>query len=114
MELTGRRERHPIALLRDPPPISSSYGAEELWHLTHGMQQLVLAKSARDAQRLLELDDELAIAHRQIESIYHQLYAHDLEFWRGRDVWVVPLPPGLRTRGGNTSRRGRGTGDDSE
>ncbi|KAF6158915.1 hypothetical protein GIB67_012332 [Kingdonia uniflora] len=37
MEWTGRRERLPIARLRDPPPMSSSYGVEELWHLTHGL-----------------------------------------------------------------------------
>ncbi|KAF6146229.1 hypothetical protein GIB67_011701 [Kingdonia uniflora] len=36
MEWTGQRERLPIARLRDPPPMSSSYSAEELWHLTHG------------------------------------------------------------------------------
>ncbi|KAF6158777.1 hypothetical protein GIB67_040291 [Kingdonia uniflora] len=36
MEWTGRRERLPITHLRDPPPMSSFYGAEELWHLTHG------------------------------------------------------------------------------
>ncbi|KAF6154831.1 hypothetical protein GIB67_033860 [Kingdonia uniflora] len=49
----------------------------------------------------------------------------DLQLRRGRDVRVVPLPLGggamtrqrgfgLRTRGGATSRRGRGTGDDYE
>ncbi|KAF6151924.1 hypothetical protein GIB67_010498 [Kingdonia uniflora] len=38
MEWTGRRERLPIACLRDLPPMSSSYGTEELWHLTHGMR----------------------------------------------------------------------------
>ncbi|KAF6141118.1 hypothetical protein GIB67_006563 [Kingdonia uniflora] len=38
MEWTGRRERPTIARLRDPPPMSSSYGVEELWNLTHGMQ----------------------------------------------------------------------------
>ncbi|KAF6157602.1 hypothetical protein GIB67_037175, partial [Kingdonia uniflora] len=61
MEWTGRRERLPIACLRDPPPMSSSYGVEELWHLTHGMQRLVLAESARDAQRIQEVEEELAI-----------------------------------------------------
>ncbi|KAF6135923.1 hypothetical protein GIB67_006815 [Kingdonia uniflora] len=35
MEWTGRLERLPIARSRDPPPMSSSYGIEELWHLTH-------------------------------------------------------------------------------
>ncbi|KAF6169799.1 hypothetical protein GIB67_034191, partial [Kingdonia uniflora] len=76
MEWTGRCERLPIARLRDPPPMSSSYGAEELWHLTHGIRRLVLTESARDAQRLQEVVDELAIARRQIDSIDHQLYAH--------------------------------------
>ncbi|KAF6151253.1 hypothetical protein GIB67_002952, partial [Kingdonia uniflora] len=35
MQWIGRRENHPIARLRDPPPMSSSYGTEELWHLSH-------------------------------------------------------------------------------
>ncbi|KAF6166458.1 hypothetical protein GIB67_038195, partial [Kingdonia uniflora] len=124
MKWTGRRERLPIARLRDPPPMSSSYGTEELWHLTHGMRRLVLAESARDARRLQEVEDELAIARKQIDNIDHQLYAHNLQLRRGRDVQVVPLPPrggartrqrgsGPRTRGGSTSRKGRGTGDDS-
>ncbi|KAF6175269.1 hypothetical protein GIB67_030487 [Kingdonia uniflora] len=89
------------------------------------MRQLVLAESVRDAQRIQEVEEELAISRRQLESIDHQLYAHDLQLRRGRDVRVVPLPPGggarmrqrgsgLRTRGGSTSRRGRGTGDDSK
>ncbi|KAF6149490.1 hypothetical protein GIB67_011391 [Kingdonia uniflora] len=34
------------------------------------------AESARDSHRLQELIDELAIAHMQIDSINHQLYAH--------------------------------------
>ncbi|KAF6142637.1 hypothetical protein GIB67_015123 [Kingdonia uniflora] len=125
MQWTGRRENLPIACLRDSPPMSSSYGTEELWHLTHGMRRLILAESARDAKRIQEVEEELAIARRQIDSIDHQLYAHDLQLRRGRDVRVVPLTPGggartrqrrscPRTRGGNTSRRGRGTGDDSE
>ncbi|KAF6134888.1 hypothetical protein GIB67_002289 [Kingdonia uniflora] len=77
MVWTGRREMLPIARLRDPPPMSSSYGSEELWHLTHGMRRLVLAESTQDVQRLQEVQDELAIACRQIDSIDHQLYAHD-------------------------------------
>ncbi|KAF6167780.1 hypothetical protein GIB67_027558 [Kingdonia uniflora] len=36
MAWTGRREMFPIHRLRDPPPMSSSYGTEELWHPTHG------------------------------------------------------------------------------
>ncbi|KAF6155031.1 hypothetical protein GIB67_035778 [Kingdonia uniflora] len=82
-------------------------------------------QSAWDAQRFQKVEDELVIARRQIDSIAHQLYAHDLQLRRRRDVRVVPLPPGggartrqrgsgPRTRGGNTSRRGQGTGDDSE
>ncbi|KAF6137175.1 hypothetical protein GIB67_030939 [Kingdonia uniflora] len=125
MEWTGQREMFPIARLRDPSPISSSYGAVELWHLTHGMRRLVLIESARDAQRFKELEDEHVIAHMQIDSIDHQLYAYDLQLRRGRDVRVVPLPPrggarmmqrrtGPQTTGGDTSCRGRGTGDDSK
>ncbi|KAF6146694.1 hypothetical protein GIB67_008980 [Kingdonia uniflora] len=125
MEWTGRRERLLIARLRDPPPMPSSYGIEELWHLTHGMRQLVLVESAWNAQRLQEVEDELFIARRQINSIDHQLYAHDLQLRRGNDVRVVPLPPGggvrtrqrgsgLRTRRSGTSHRGQDTGDDSE
>ncbi|KAF6167841.1 hypothetical protein GIB67_027619 [Kingdonia uniflora] len=83
IEWTGRRERLPIARLRDPPPISSFYGAEELWHLTRGMQRLVLAESVQDAQRLKEVEDKLSIARRQIDIIDHQLYAHDLQLRRG-------------------------------
>ncbi|KAF6175040.1 hypothetical protein GIB67_039588 [Kingdonia uniflora] len=89
------------------------------------MRRLVLAESARDAQRLKKLGDELAIAHRKIDSIDHQLYAHDLQLRRGRNVRVVPLPSGggarmrqrgsgPRTRRCGTSRKGRSTGDDSE
>ncbi|KAF6139290.1 hypothetical protein GIB67_021500 [Kingdonia uniflora] len=125
MQWTGRRENLPIARLRDPPPMSSSYGIEELWYLTHGMRRLVLAESTRDPQRIQEVEEEFAIARRKIDSIDHQLYAHDLQLRRGRDVRVVPLPPGggartrqrgsgPRTRGGSTSRRGWGTRDDSE
>ncbi|KAF6135460.1 hypothetical protein GIB67_015313 [Kingdonia uniflora] len=90
MEWTGRREMLPIVRLRDPPPMSSSYGAEELWYLTHGMRRLALVKFMQDAQRLQELTDEFATAHRHIDSIDHQLYAHDLQLRRGRDVRVVP------------------------
>ncbi|KAF6165792.1 hypothetical protein GIB67_012689 [Kingdonia uniflora] len=82
-------------------------------------------RSTRDAQGLQEVEDELVIACRQIYSIDHQLYAHDLQLKRGHDVRVVPLPPGggarmrqlgsgLQTRGGSTSRRGRAIGDDSK
>ncbi|KAF6159986.1 hypothetical protein GIB67_033070 [Kingdonia uniflora] len=119
MQWTGRCENLPIACLRDLLPMSSSYGTEELWHLTHGMRQLVLAESAWDAQKIQEVEEEFVIARRQLDSIDHQLYAHDLQLKRGRDVRVVPLPPGggamtrqrgsgLRTRGGSTSRRGAG------
>ncbi|KAF6134177.1 hypothetical protein GIB67_013574 [Kingdonia uniflora] len=37
MEWTGRHEILPIHRLRDLPPISAFYGAEELLHLTHAM-----------------------------------------------------------------------------
>ncbi|KAF6155742.1 hypothetical protein GIB67_007389 [Kingdonia uniflora] len=125
MQWIGRRENLPIARFRDPLPMSSSYNTEELWHLTHGMQRLILVESARDAQRIQEVEEELVIARRQIGSIDHQLYAHDLQLRWGSDVRVVPLPPeggartrqcryGPRTRGSSTSRRGRGTGDDYE
>ncbi|KAF6169817.1 hypothetical protein GIB67_034209 [Kingdonia uniflora] len=79
-----------------------------------------------DTQRLQQLTDEFAIAHMHIDSIDDQLYAHVRpQLRRGRDVRVVPLPPGggartrhrgsgMRTRGGGTSCRGRGTGDDSQ
>ncbi|KAF6140550.1 hypothetical protein GIB67_035577 [Kingdonia uniflora] len=125
MQWTRQRENLPIARLKDLSPMSSSYGTEELWYLTHGMRRLILAESARDARRIQEVEEELAIARRQLDSIDHQLYAYDLQLRRGRDVRVVPLPPGggprtrqhgsgQGTRGGNTSRRGRGTRDDSE
>ncbi|KAF6135104.1 hypothetical protein GIB67_040415 [Kingdonia uniflora] len=89
------------------------------------MRQLVLIESVQDAQRLQELTYALATAHRHIDSIYHQLYAYDLQLKRGRDVRLVPLPleggartrqcgSGSQTRGGGTSRRERGTRDDSE
>ncbi|KAF6159591.1 hypothetical protein GIB67_008020 [Kingdonia uniflora] len=38
MELTGMLELLPIHCLRDMPEMSTSYGAEELWHLTHDDQ----------------------------------------------------------------------------
>ncbi|KAF6136311.1 hypothetical protein GIB67_042796 [Kingdonia uniflora] len=122
MEWTGQRKRLPIARLRDPPPMFSSYGAKELWYLTHGMRQLVLAESAWDAQRLQEVEDELVIARRQLDSIDHQLYAHDLQPRRRRDVRVVPLPAegGARTKQRGSGPRtvlaagDGGTGDDYE
>ncbi|KAF6163062.1 hypothetical protein GIB67_001390 [Kingdonia uniflora] len=72
MQWTGRRENLPIACLRDPSLMSSSYGTEKLWHLTHGMRRLVLVKSVRDAQRIQEVEEELAIARRQLDSIDHR------------------------------------------
>ncbi|KAF6175504.1 hypothetical protein GIB67_021994 [Kingdonia uniflora] len=116
----------------------ASYWAEqisEVGHMLTDFQRMgnidlfgptpLRAESVRDAQRFQEVEDELAIACRQIDSIDHQLYAYDLQLRRGSDVRVVPLPPrggarmrqrgsGPRTRGGGTSHRGRGTGDDSE
>ncbi|KAF6149521.1 hypothetical protein GIB67_003669 [Kingdonia uniflora] len=106
MEWIGQCERLLIAHLRDLPPMSSSYSAEELWHLTHGMRRLALAESAQGTQRLQEVEHELVIARRQINSIDHQLYAHDLQLRRGPDVRVVPLPPG-----GGARTRQRGSDD---
>ncbi|KAF6152005.1 hypothetical protein GIB67_010579 [Kingdonia uniflora] len=74
---------------------------------------------------LQEVEEELAIARKKIDNIDHQLYANDLQLRMGRDVQVMPLPygggtrtrqrgSGPRTRGCSTSRRGRGTEDDSE
>ncbi|KAF6173430.1 hypothetical protein GIB67_027125 [Kingdonia uniflora] len=40
----------------------------------------LIAESARDAQRIQEVEEELAIARRKIDSIDHQLYAHKLYF----------------------------------
>ncbi|KAF6157737.1 hypothetical protein GIB67_037310 [Kingdonia uniflora] len=76
MAWIGRREMFLIHHLRDPPPMPLSYGAEELWHLTHGIRRLTRAQSAQDAQSLHQLTDELATAHRHIDSIDHQLYAN--------------------------------------
>ncbi|KAF6137005.1 hypothetical protein GIB67_030769 [Kingdonia uniflora] len=42
IEWTGRHELLPIYRLRDLPPMSASYGTEEIWHLTHGMRRLAL------------------------------------------------------------------------
>ncbi|KAF6158421.1 hypothetical protein GIB67_019460 [Kingdonia uniflora] len=125
MTWTWRREMFPIHRLRDPPPMSSSYGAEELWHLTHSMRGLVLAESTRDDQRLQELTDENVTLRKHLDSVDDKLHAHDLRLMRGRDVQVMPLPhrggsrarqrrSGPRTRGGGSSRKGRGTGDDYE
>ncbi|KAF6157704.1 hypothetical protein GIB67_037277 [Kingdonia uniflora] len=104
MEWTGQREMLPIARLRDLPTMFSFYGAEE---------------------RLQELTDKNDTLRRHLDSVDEQLYAHDLQLRWGRDVRVMQLPPGggarmrqrgsgPRTRGGGISRRGRGTGDDSE
>ncbi|KAF6158515.1 hypothetical protein GIB67_040029, partial [Kingdonia uniflora] len=84
---TGRREAIPIHHFREPPPISAFYSAEELWHLTHGIWQVALTESVRDAQMIQHLTDE------------------NLHLRRGREVRVVPLPP----RGG--TRQGRGPMD---
>ncbi|KAF6173390.1 hypothetical protein GIB67_027085 [Kingdonia uniflora] len=125
MEWTGRREMFLIAHLRDLSPMTSSYDAEELWYLTYGMRRIILAEFARDTESLQELTDENDTLRRHLDSVDEQLYAHDLQLRKGRDVQVVQRPPrggtrtrqrrsGLRTRGGGTSRRGRGTRDDSE
>ncbi|KAF6171396.1 hypothetical protein GIB67_009537 [Kingdonia uniflora] len=100
IEWTGRREMFPITRLRDPPPMSSSYGTEELWHLTHGMRRLALAESARDAQRLQELADGVVTLRSHLATVDDQLYAHNLHSRMERDVWVVlqPAGGGARTR----------------
>ncbi|KAF6136617.1 hypothetical protein GIB67_016073, partial [Kingdonia uniflora] len=73
MEWTGRCDLLPIHRLRDLPEMSPSYGAEELWHMTHGIQRLILAKSARDAQRLQEMTDENVTLRRHLDSVDDQL-----------------------------------------
>ncbi|KAF6168023.1 hypothetical protein GIB67_011408, partial [Kingdonia uniflora] len=110
MEWTGRHKMLPIARLRDPPPISSSYGVEELWHLTHGMWRLALTEFVRDTRRLQELTDENDTLRRHLDSVDEQLYAHGLYLRRGRDVRMVPLPAGggTRTRQGGSGPRTRG------
>ncbi|KAF6164408.1 hypothetical protein GIB67_025234 [Kingdonia uniflora] len=114
MEWTGRRELLPIYRLRDPPEMSPSYGVEELWHLTHGMQRLCLAESARNAQTIQDLTGEVATMRRHLDSVDNQLHAHDLYLRRGYDVRVVSLPPrgGARTRQGGFGLRTRGGGSD--
>ncbi|KAF6165621.1 hypothetical protein GIB67_002443 [Kingdonia uniflora] len=73
------------------------------------------AESARDAQTIQDLTGEVATLRRYLDSIDDQLYAHDLHLRRGRNVRVVPLPPGggartrqrrsgLQTRGGGSGR----------
>ncbi|KAF6167758.1 hypothetical protein GIB67_027536 [Kingdonia uniflora] len=118
MEWTERREMLSVAHLRNPPPISSSYDTEELWHLTHGMRRLCLAESARDAQRLQELTDKLATLRSHLDSVDDRLYTHDLHMRKGRDVRVVPLPAGggawTRQRGSGPRARGGSTRDNSE
>ncbi|KAF6170103.1 hypothetical protein GIB67_025792 [Kingdonia uniflora] len=114
IEWTWRRELLPIHRLRDPLSMSSSYGAEELWHLTHGMRRLALTESTRDVQRLQELTDKNATLRRHLDSVDDQLYPHDLHLRRGRDLWVAPLPlrGGAKTRQGNcgSGSRTRGAG----
>ncbi|KAF6159037.1 hypothetical protein GIB67_022192 [Kingdonia uniflora] len=94
----------------------ASYWAEqilEVGHMLTDFQRMgnldlsgpsaLKAESARDIQRIQEVEEGLSIARRQIDSIDHQLYAHDLQLRRGRNVRVVPLPPG--------GARGRGSVD---
>ncbi|KAF6163689.1 hypothetical protein GIB67_036149 [Kingdonia uniflora] len=95
-------------------------GPDPGWHM-----EWIGRQSARDAQRLQELTDENDTLRRHFDSADEQLYVHDLQLRRGSDVRVVQRPPrggararqhgsGPRTRGGSTSRREWGTGDDSE
>ncbi|KAF6147298.1 hypothetical protein GIB67_009781 [Kingdonia uniflora] len=76
--------------------------------------RLALAESARDVQRIQELTDELATAHRYIDSIDDQLYLQDLHLRRESDMRVMPLPPGggvrTRQRGSGPRTKGGGSG----
>ncbi|KAF6158227.1 hypothetical protein GIB67_015021 [Kingdonia uniflora] len=94
------------------PATLQKMSAQELWHLTHGMWQLALAESARDARRLQELTDKNDTLRRHLDSVDDQLYAHDLHLRRGCDVRVVPLPAGggVRTRQRGSGLRIRGGG----
>ncbi|KAF6134345.1 hypothetical protein GIB67_005737 [Kingdonia uniflora] len=76
MEWIGRHEMLPIAHLRDMPPMSSSYGTEEMWHLTYGIWRLALTESTRDAQRLQEFTDENDTLRRHLDSVDEQLYVY--------------------------------------
>ncbi|KAF6147147.1 hypothetical protein GIB67_036866 [Kingdonia uniflora] len=76
IEWIRRREMLPIHCLRDSPPVSASYGVEELWHLTHYMRRLCLAESARNAQWIQELTDENATLRKNMDSVDDQLYSH--------------------------------------
>ncbi|KAF6148837.1 hypothetical protein GIB67_014208 [Kingdonia uniflora] len=85
MEWTGRREILSTYCLRDPPPISVSYSARELWHLTH---EPTSEGGGREVQVVpLPLGDG----------------TRSRQGTRGSD---------LRTRRACTSYRGSGTGDD--
>ncbi|KAF6134713.1 hypothetical protein GIB67_002114 [Kingdonia uniflora] len=61
----------------------------------------------------------------RFDEVEQFVVGEDLQLRRGSDVWVLPLPlgggarmrqrgSGPRTREGSTSRKGQGTGDDSE
>ncbi|KAF6149240.1 hypothetical protein GIB67_026096 [Kingdonia uniflora] len=94
------------------------YLRDRCWRQLTGEARIPLdppLKSAQDAQRLKELTDKNVTLRRRLDSVDDQLYTHDLHMRRGRDVRVVPLPPGggaktgqsrsgPRTRGGGTSR----------
>ncbi|KAF6171334.1 hypothetical protein GIB67_020401 [Kingdonia uniflora] len=99
-------ERIPL----DPPLSMSPHFSPAALHEMRWPGSLTVSKSAWDAERLQKVEDELAIARRQIDSIDHQLYAHDLQLRRGRDVRVVPLPPrgGAKTRQRGSGPRTRG------
>ncbi|KAF6166485.1 hypothetical protein GIB67_038222 [Kingdonia uniflora] len=75
-------------------------------------QDFSLPESARDAQRIHELTDDVSTLRRHLDSIDDQLYAHSLHLRRGRDVRVVPLPPevGTRMRHRGSGPRTRGSG----
>ncbi|KAF6159462.1 hypothetical protein GIB67_032233 [Kingdonia uniflora] len=112
MGWTERRKLLPIHCLRDPSPMSFSYDAEELWHLTHGIWRLALAESVRDAQMIQDLIGEVTTLRRHLDSVDDQLHAHDLQLRRRHVVRVVTLPPGggswTRQRGSGLRARGGG------
>ncbi|KAF6167904.1 hypothetical protein GIB67_027682 [Kingdonia uniflora] len=76
------------------------------WKKTNDQaNNLFMLESARNAQKMQELTDEVATLGRHLNNVDDQLYAHDLHLRRGRDVWVVPLPPG---GGARMMQRGSG------
>ncbi|KAF6164197.1 hypothetical protein GIB67_010167 [Kingdonia uniflora] len=70
------RKRMPLQV---PNGNCKYYLGDRCWRQLEGDADVSLdppLKSAQDAQRFKEFEDELAIAHRKIDSIDHQLYSH--------------------------------------